>query len=162
MPLPWQKVHLTAMREALRAHQELGTDLSRQIDPFVALEASGVLPMRDRLDSLAGIYLPGDVAEGTFPGALINVSHPLSKQRYTAAHELSHHRRDRRLIMDRETEWLDRTSGDVAPDHERIAEAFAAWFLMPRSLVEHFLTFLNYSLENLTSAQAYGLSLELV
>jgi Zn-dependent peptidase ImmA (M78 family)/predicted secreted protein len=156
----WQDIHRIAAAEAMRAHRELGVDTTRPIDPFAALERSGVLVMRQRLDHLAGAYLPANPADGSPPGVLINVAHPLSRQRYTAAHELWHHRRDRDLVFDAETEWLARGE-DGGEERERLAEAFASWFLMPRRLVEATLELLGLSPQALDERGAYALSLEL-
>jgi Zn-dependent peptidase ImmA (M78 family) len=105
--LSWRQVHLAAAAEAARAHRELGIDPTQPVDPLAALDTSGVLVFRRRLDGVAGLYLPAKVAGGV-PGVLINVVHPATKQRFTAAHELWHHRRDRAVVLDIETEWMAR------------------------------------------------------
>jgi len=159
--LPWARVHLIALTEASRAHRALGIDTSRRIDPFVALERAGVLVFREPLDHLAGVYLPPNPSEGmSIPSVLINVQHPLSRQRFTAAHELAHHRRDQNVSFDGETEWLTRGEG-AGDDRERIAEAFAAWFLMPKPFVMATLASLGLRADTLSAADAYALSLEL-
>lgn len=160
MARSWQAIHRIAAAEAMRAHRDLDIDTTRPIDPFAALERSGVLVMRQRMDRLAGAYLPANPADGSPPGVLINVAHPLSRQRYTAAHELWHHRRDRDLVFDTETEWITRGDGG-RPERERLAEAFAAWFLMPRRLVEATLHLLGLTSETLDEQGVYALSLEL-
>jgi Zn-dependent peptidase ImmA (M78 family) len=144
----------------MRAHSELDIDTLRPIDPFLALHRSGVLVMRQSLDRLSGAYLPGDSVDGGRAGVLINVAHPLSRQRYTAAHELWHHRRDREIVFDEDTEWLARGENGES-DRERLAEAFASWFLMPRRLVESTLARLGESAQALDERVAYTLSLEL-
>lgn len=126
----WRAIHLAAAREAGRAHRDLNINTEMPIDPFAALTASGVVTLRRPMDRAAGLYLPPAGAERPAAGVLINVLHPLAKQRYTAAHELAHHRRDNQEIIDRDTEWLGRDGQDQS-DRERFAEAFAAWFLMP-------------------------------
>lgn len=130
----WSQIHLIAAREAQCAFVDLAVDTLRRVDPFGAMVAAGVLVLHRPLDGLAGMYLPGDPASDTRPGVLINVVHPISKRRYTAAHELAHHRRDRQVVLDAETEWIARGARPTS-DRERIAVAFAAWFLMPRRLV---------------------------
>lgn len=160
MPLPWSHIHRIAAAESIRAHTELGIDISRPIDPFLALQRSGVLVMRQPLDRLAGAYFPADSANGSSPGVLINVAHPLSKQRYTAAHELWHHRRDHNLVLDADTEWLAR-GGKGESDNERLAEAFASWFLMPKRLVNSMMDVLGITPQELDERSVYGLALEL-
>lgn len=160
MAIPWRQVHLMALAEATRAHRDLEIDTTRRIDPFAALESSGVLVMRRPLDHLAGIYVPADLTDNGIPGVLVNVMHPASKQRFTAAHELGHHRRDRHLVLDRDTEWMARGESRDS-DEERLAEAFAAWFLMPRGLVTRTLDALTLAPPRLDPQGAYALSLAL-
>lgn len=160
MPLPFEQVHRIAGVEAARAHRDLGVETSHRVDPFGALETAGVLVFRRSLDRLAGAYLPSANVDGA-PGVLINVGHPLSKQRYTAAHELCHHRRDRQTALDEDTEWLVRGGPERHSDRERIAEAFASWFLMPRRLVQGTLAALGLRAESLDAAGAYALALEM-
>lgn len=160
MARSWRQIHLAAAVEAGRAHQELGTDLTRRIDPFAALEAAGIVVMRRRLDGVSGIYVPPNAAPDAAPGVLINAVHPLSRQRFTAAHELCHHRRDQAFIIDTHTEWIAR--GETGyPERERFAEAFAAWFLMPQRLVAATLAGLGFQADQLTPEGAYAVALEL-
>lgn len=160
MPQTWTAIHRVALAESIRAHRELGIDTSQPIDPFLALQRSGVLVMRQPLDRLAGAYLPASSTAGGQPGVLINVSHPPSRQRYTAAHELWHHRRDRDIVLDSDTEWLAR-GGDSESDRERLAEAFASWFLMPRQLVTSMIGMLGITPPQFDEQSVYALSLEL-
>ncbi len=161
MSLSWSRIHLLAAREASRAHRDLDVDTTRQIDPFAALERAGVLVLRRRLDHLAGLYLPPDPRDGRdVPAVLVNVAHPPSKQRFTAAHELGHHRRDHDVSLDNDTEWLARGEAP-ASERERMAEAFAAWFLMPKRLVVATLAALDLHADALTADGVYALSLEL-
>ncbi len=86
MAFSWRQVHLIAARETERVFREHGIDRTRRVDPFSALEAEGVVVFRRPLKRVAGLYLPGSVVDGGKAGVLVNVSHPLSKQRFTAAH----------------------------------------------------------------------------
>lgn len=161
MSLPWPRIHLLAAREAARAHRALHVDTSRPIDPFAALDTAGVLVFRRRLDHLAGLYLPPDPRDGrAIPAVLINVAHPPSKQRFTAAHELGHHLRDHTVAFDSDTELLARGEAP-ASERERLAEAFAAWFLMPKRLVLDTLTALGLHPDTLDADGAYALALTL-
>ena len=65
----------------------------------------------------------------------MNSTHPLPRQRFTAAHELGHHFLQHGTSIDPEGEPLSRWGSRIPPDHEKTAEAFAAWFLMPRDLI---------------------------
>jgi Zn-dependent peptidase ImmA (M78 family) len=159
MALSWAQVHRLAMLEAARVFSQLGIDRTRRIDPFWALEAHGVLVIRRPLDHLAGIYLPAVASDDGRPGVLVNIRHPVSRQRFTAAHELAHHRRDREAVLDEDTEFIAR--GETSPlDRERVADAFAAWFLMPKELVAHSLLKLGLDPASLDPPGAYGVALE--
>ncbi len=129
-----RQVHLTAMKEAARAHQVLRVNLSRQVDPFEAINRAGVTVAVVPLESLSGAYIPALPETDGRPGILVNAKHPRTRQRFTAAHELCHHLRDKDVVLDRETEVLPR-SAVIRNDREAVAEAFAGWFLMPRQLV---------------------------
>jgi Zn-dependent peptidase ImmA (M78 family) len=59
---------------------------------------------------------------------MINASHPLALQRYSAGHEVGHHVFEHGAQMVREAE-PQRDARELS-DQEMIAEAFAAWFLM--------------------------------
>ncbi len=157
MNLPSARVRLAARRDVARAYLSLNVDTSRQIDPFAALDSAGVLVFRRRLDHLAGLYLPRDLQEGRdVPAVLINLAHPLSKQRFTAAHELGHHLRNRDVSFDSDTELLAR---EEAPSTDR--ETFAAYFLMPEHLVKSMLTARDLRADDLDADGAYALSLDL-
>lgn len=154
----WREIHLAAAAEAGRAHRELAVDTSARIDPFAALVASGIVTLRRPLEHASGLYLPAPGGAGG--GVLVNVLHPASRQRYTAAHELAHHRRDRRAVIDTETEWLGRDDHNHS-DRERFAEAFASWFLMPRGLILATIARLGFTVGALAPAEVYQLGLEL-
>lgn len=156
--LSWQSIHLAAYREASRLHRELAIDVARVIDPFAALAALGVVVMRRPLEAAAGMYLPPNLAAGSPPGVIINARHPHAKQRFTAAHELGHHRRDAAAIFDSDTELLPRRD-DRHAEIENLAETFAAWFLMPKPLVEAALAGLATTPAALTPALAYRFAL---
>jgi Zn-dependent peptidase ImmA (M78 family)/predicted secreted protein len=156
--MSWQSIHLVAYREASRLQHELEIDLTQVVDPFAALTALGVVVMRRPLESAAGMYLPPNLTVGSPPGVLINVRHPLAKQRFTAAHELGHHRRDTTAVFDGDTELLPRHD-DRHAEIEKLAEAFAAWFLMPKPLINAALTALSVTPELLTPALAYRYAL---
>ena len=148
------------MKAAARAHQILDVDLSRQIDPFAAIARAGVTLAVVPLRNLSGAYIPAMPETDGRPGILINSKHPRTRQRFTAAHELCHHLRDRDdPMLDGETEVLPR-SGMLSSPTETIAEAFAGWFLMPRRLVEKL--WLELELPQTPGPEdAYQLSLEL-
>ena len=117
------------MIAAAQAHEDIAvTYESGYVDVFGALRTEGVEVIGRRLGGLLGLYV--DVAEGG-PACLLNVGLEEVSMRHTAAHELGHHRLRHGTSYDRKEQAAGRW-GEGWPQHERDAEAFASWFLMPR------------------------------
>lgn len=118
---------LFAVQAAFDALNALDLDQSQPVDPFVAIEATGLHLAFQPLRDLLGVMIPGPR-----PGVLINSDRPVSMQRYTAAHELGH------WYMNHDAPALD-TQASVLGSHggrlETEAQIFAANFLMPPELV---------------------------
>lgn len=127
----WRKISLEAAIKARRLQAKLDLDVQKPIDVFNAVEALGLVLAFFPLDQVSGAYLN---ERGSHPGVLVNSQHPLSRQRYTAAHELGHHVWGHGSLVD-EGGPLHRTTG-AGSLKERQAETFATWFLMPKPLVE--------------------------
>jgi len=112
------------LAQAALAEHFAGKQVIYPIDPFQMLTEYNVpFVFRDfSSKKCEGIYLP---AQGKTDIAVvgINIKRPIQRQRYTAAHELCHHIKDRDS-----TQVCDITS--VSPV-EKYAEAFAAELLMP-------------------------------
>ncbi|WP_298461262.1 ImmA/IrrE family metallo-endopeptidase [uncultured Cellulomonas sp.] len=117
-----------AAQAANNALNTLGIDQASPVDPFEAIENSGLVlgfkPMKD----LLGVILPGDPG-----GVLINSERPASLQRYTAAHELGHWYLDQDVLR---LETDDTIVGHHPHDSRELdAQTFAAHFLMPLELL---------------------------
>ena len=132
-----RKAILSGTLEAARAHQDLGLrerwerDGAR-IDVFGAIDRSGLWLMLRPLEGLLGAYLVRPA-----PGVLVSTRRPPSVRRYTAAHELGHHRLGHRPSLDGE-DMITRTPLDarIGYDPQEVAaDAFAIRFLMPNWLV---------------------------
>jgi predicted secreted protein len=97
--------------------------------------------------------------EGTISGILINSNHPVSLQRFTAAHEYGHYvlGHDSHFDAEEQIEEPNRTETEAA------AQAFAADFLMPLQLVNFTLRRLGLPIKQpkLNALIIYRLSLEL-
>jgi len=118
-----------ARRRALQAAQatldELHIDTSSPVDVFDALDRLGLEVTFMRLDNLLGAILPDG-------GVLLTTERPTSVQRYTAAHEIGH------WVLDRDALALDgdiEINGNSPVERERLAQLFAAYFLMPPPLL---------------------------
>lgn len=141
----------------MQDHLRLGTPMDRPVDVFSTIEKAGVWLMFQPLPRVFGAYKRED---GT-AGIIINSNHPLSLQRYTAAHEYGHHILHHEASVDVE-EAITGQPGRVS-EEEVAAQAFAADFLMPLQLVNYTLRRMGLPIRpsSLTSAQVYMLSLYL-
>lgn len=161
---------------AQRTRRRLGLPLERRVDIFSIIESEGVWLMFQPLRELYGFYRRiGEVA-----GIVVNANHPVSLQRYTAAHEYGHHVLGHGYSLD-EVRNVDGARGiDEAADfegalaarsqpevgdpvEEAAAQAFAGTFLMPIQVVNALLAArgLDPDRPALGPAQVYDLSLEL-
>ena len=141
---------------ALAAQQRYGIDRTKRVEVFDVLRhVAGEVFFRP-LERICGAYLP---SKNALAGVLINSNLPLSRQRYTAAHEFGH------LFLNHNAWSVDEITGvsleerRTWSDEENIAETFAAFFLMPPALVESSLRELHIS--RLTPETAYLLSLKM-
>ena len=125
----WDQAGSEAMRFARGVHDKYGATLDSPIDIFGIIRSAGIVlafrPMSGKVSATL-------VREDGAAGIIINSNHPLSRQRYSAAHELGHYEFGHRSTIDCGEE-LDRSLG--LDDQEKLAESFAAWFLMPYPLV---------------------------
>lgn len=135
----WADAHARAAVRASQLHAELDIDVERPVDVFAVVQRLGIVLAFSDLGTTSGLYLPAS-SEQRFPGILLNSQHPRSRQRYTAGHELGHHAFEHSLEVDGDIEnrlelSLQRDTLEGWPDREKEAEAFSAWFLMPRRLL---------------------------
>ena len=129
----WEQANRRAGVMAGEWHAELGIDLSRPVDPFDTIRRLGIILAFGRLGRTSGLYLPAGPAQPQ-PGILLHAGHPRTRQRYSAAHELGHHVFGHAMGVDGDLERARRKeTGWTAEEKE--AEAFGAWFLMPRRLI---------------------------
>jgi len=114
---------------------------------------------------LFGAYLNSSDAR---PGILVNSAIPIGARRHAAAHELGHHRLHHSATIEDggclQVDPIESAAGTPSrsrsrwTDQERTAEAFAAWFLMPRRAVTAAMRALGVAQID-TATQAYQLSL---
>lgn len=152
-----ERVRSEARMAAERELERLGVDKSRPIDIFKIIQEEGVWLMFQRLDTLYGAYL----REGETAGILIHSRHPLSLQRFTAAHEFGHHVLKHGTSLD-DAVYIERAMTSSSAE-EIAADAFAARFLMPLQLINTVLVSMGLPREpgELTDIQAYRLALDM-
>jgi len=157
---------------AAKAHNRLGVDVGAYpVNVSKAIDAAGLTLMRRPLPRLFGAYIE---ANGN-RGVLVNSNMTQATRRHTAAHELGHHEFGHRpdparqcAIEDPVTRGGASGTSPVAAGAqgrvkaqgqvEMCAEAFAAWFLMPRRAVMAALTDLGIDRVG-SAAEVYQLSM---
>jgi len=93
------------------------------LDPFELLSKNGILYQFRDFEKLEGIYIvPED--DNDLPIIGINNNRPITRQRFTAAHEFCHHIKDRACPI-----------GGKKDRNERFADGFASELLMPRDYI---------------------------
>jgi len=141
---------------ALKAHHAYEVDRRKRVDVFDVLRRAATEVFFRPLKKICGAYIPSG---GDVPGVLINSAQPLSRQRYTAAHEFGH------LFLNHTNISVDEAVGVSLEERtkwsieERIAETFGAFFLMPQGLVDTGLRELGVS--TVTPESVYLLSLKM-
>ena len=96
-------------------------EISYPINPFEMLKENGVNFFFRPFKKYEGIYLQEADNGSAIVG--ININRPITRQRYTAAHELCHHIKD----AGKNISCLIAGKSEI----EKFAEAFAAGLLMP-------------------------------
>jgi Zn-dependent peptidase ImmA (M78 family) len=165
--LTWSDAHRIAHMAAAQAHGRLSVDLTGvNVDVFEAIRASQTFLMFRPMPRLFGAYLAED---GSASGIIINSGLPRGARRHTAAHELGHAQLQHTTSVD-DGSTIDTVFGDDAEaippashrrrwtDQEKVAEAFASWFLMPRRVVRNALNILGTT-KPTSAADVYQLSL---
>jgi Zn-dependent peptidase ImmA (M78 family) len=152
-----QKTQSHAMMEAARALERLGIDQSQPVDIFKVIQNEEVWLNFQPLKSLYGFYLK----RGETAGIGINSKHPLSVQRFTAAHEYAHYILKHDESMDDVT-YIERAYSSTNLN-EIAADTFAAHFLMPIQLVNTLLKRMGLprNPQSLTPVQIYQLALDM-
>lgn len=162
MTMTWQSANRVAAIAATQAHDSLGLDQEAiPVSVAQAIYRAGIVLIYRPLPSLFGAYLVGaQIATGI----LVNNRLTRAARRHTAAHELGHHQFGHQCTVDDgAAEPSDSLVGHrrgAWPDEEKTAEAFAAWFLMPRRMVMSLLDDMGVAAPE-SAEQTYQLALRL-
>jgi Zn-dependent peptidase ImmA (M78 family)/predicted secreted protein len=144
------------MTAAQEEHQRLDTTMRGRVPVFEVIEEARIWLFFQPMRNLYGTYeRRGDAA-----GIMINSQHPLSLQRFTAAHEYGHHV----LGHAGSADDVDRIyRGDRQSMQEVAAQAFAGEFLMPIQLVNYTVRAMGFRFQrqHIPPRWIYQLALEL-
>lgn len=102
-----------------------GREIIYPINPFQMLKDEDIVFSFRPFDKLEGVYLPAENVHD-IPVVAINLHRPITRQRFTAAHELCHHFRDYDTQI-----FCNTYSPHISI--EKFADRFAAALLMPIS-----------------------------
>jgi len=95
------------------------------INPFALMKREGILFKFMNCHNLEGVYIPAN-SEDDIPVVGINYGRQITRQRFTAAHELCHHFKDA-------DKFISCPIDGIKNDIEKFADRFASSLLMPRS-----------------------------
>lgn len=113
---------------AVRGQLGLGSDASGNVFELMGHLGLNVVRWPMRADGPDGFY----IRKGELAVIAVNSDKRLGRQRFTVCHELGHHLFDRQSCIDRDI-------FDTKNVPERRANAFAAYFLMPREGVQRWI-----------------------
>ena len=128
----WLQAHRVAQLVAIHAQEELGVSREAYVDVFAAIRRADIALMLEALPGHFGTYIS---PVGGGPGILVNSTLSLAAIRHTAAHELGHHQFEHGDSNDLQLDPWESQRPGAWTGPEMSAEAFAAWFLMPRPAV---------------------------
>lgn len=104
-------------------------EIEYPINPFQMLKDEGILFSLLDFKKLEGVYIPAENA-ADIPTVGINANRPITRQRFTAAHELCHHFRDA-------DNQISCPMFGKKSKIEKYADRFAAAILMPMQELRH-------------------------
>lgn len=153
---PIAAARLEGVQAAHAEHERLGTSMHERVAIFDVIEDARIWLLFKPLNNLFGAYKRYEDAAGI----IVSANHPLTLQRYTAAHEYGHHVLGHTASADDETHIYRGRSQNL---QEVAAQSFAGEFVMPLQLVNYTLQMMGITDHhpNLTPRQIYQLALEL-
>lgn len=136
---------LTAGAESLAEEEagRLGLGSEPIADIFGLMESQGVRVIRQQMGDIKfdGVFLFSQES-GAF--VIINASHNMGRQVFTAAHEYCHCLKDRDLGVQVDMDIFEAYGAGAVSNLDRFANMFAAAFLMPRSAIDKVLRGVPY------------------
>jgi len=135
-----------AMQAAVAVRDRLDLDPFGPVDPYEIAQLLGVKVVFLKT-SMEGFYY-----KGPSPRILLSSSRPLARRTFTCAHELGHHEFGHGSTID-ELQEDDRT--DQEKPEEVLANAFAAFLLMPSVGIRGSVARRGWGMNTLTPEQLY-------
>lgn len=149
----WVHASTAALNAASKAHRRWSIPTDAWIDVFGVAAKQGVFLAFRPLGNLGAAVI---TEPGAGSGIIVNSKHPLSRQRYSVAHELGHLFFKHPSVVDMAD--IFETGAAAKTGEEKLAESFASWFLMPPGLIDEYAA--RRGIERIaTPEQVYDLSL---
>jgi hypothetical protein len=146
-----QDIIADAVGRALKTRRLLQVSLTNPLCSLDAAERMGIEVRVIDLPSMEGIYVAGQR-----PKIVLSSLRPLGRRRFTCAHEIGHHVFGHGDQFD---ELISEKKGDRKKDiKEMAADTFAAYFLMPKTLIDSGMRVRSFAYGSLDPQQVYGLS----
>ena len=147
-----------SLRAALKLRMQLNIAANASLCCFDAAESLEVELRFVDVPSMEGMYVKNDAAHNK-PIILVSALRPAGRQATTAAHELGHHVFGHGTRIDQYIADSDENNNSSADtEEERLANAFASFFLMPKPAVEHGFRVRGYVADSPTARQVYTVS----
>ena len=128
----WRQAHRVAQLAAVHARADFDLPRDTYVDVLEAIRRADIPLMFQDMAGHFGTYI-SPATHG--PGILINSRLTMPTLRHTAAHELGHHQLGHGDANDLNLDLWESQAPGAWTGTEMSAEAFAAWFLMPRPAV---------------------------
>ena len=147
-----------AARAAIKLRMQLSVPSAASLCSVDAAENLGIELRFVDIPSMEGMYVKNSETE-TKSIILVSALRPAGRQASTAAHELGHHVFGHGTRIDQYIPDLDESSASC-PDSEEefLANAFAGFFLMPKSAVDQGFRVRAYAAEAPTARQVFEVS----
>ena len=151
---PYERARLHGMKAASDEINRLGLALRERIDIFSIIEEQRLWLFTEPMRNAYGAYTRSEDSGGI----LLNSQHPVTTQRFTAAHEYGHHMLGHEASADQE-EQMFRSQKLLEVE----AQAFAGEFLMPLQLMNYTLRMMGFNPRSpaLSPLDVYKVALEL-
>lgn len=137
--------------KALRVRKRIGATLCESVSPLDAAEQLGIEVRFMDLPSMEGMYIAGDN-----PKILLSSLRPQGRRNFTCAHEIGHHEFGHGEQFDELT--AEKSNSRKRDPKEFAADSFAAFFLMPKSLIDNGMNRRGYKYETLTPVEVYRMA----
>lgn len=137
--------------KALRVRKRIGATLYESVSPLDAAEQLGIEVRFMDLPSMEGMYIAGNS-----PKILLSSLRPQGRRNFTCAHEIGHHEFGHGEQFDELT--AEKSNSRKRDPKEFAADSFAAFFLMPKTLIDNGMNRRGYKYETLTASEVYRLA----